>query len=236
MFVFVKRYMKRTAPKIVFIGVWSLILTRTSSPFSSKVWKYHQNCTLFHPEVNHEWTLNKSRISSWIPWVSGSCQAKNIQKKCLAFSLLFDCNAAWTGFLTKYSEFDTYYSIFGKKCLVFGNIVCCPLRMYCLAPYTVPLGPNCPWSGVMLGVPCHVSCVTRHFSNYRCQLCQVSPVTASVMCHMLAVMRHISIIRKGPDRATYCLLVRYHLSLERCHVAHVQCQLSTVRCQVSNVR
>ena len=27
-------------------------------------------------------------------------------KKCLAFSLLFDCNAAWTGFLTKYSEFD----------------------------------------------------------------------------------------------------------------------------------
>ena len=24
----------------------------------------------------------------------------------MAFSLLFDCNAAWTGFLTKYSEFD----------------------------------------------------------------------------------------------------------------------------------
>jgi hypothetical protein len=37
MFVFVKRYMKRTAPKIVIVGAWSLILTRTSSPFSSKV-------------------------------------------------------------------------------------------------------------------------------------------------------------------------------------------------------
>ena len=34
MFVFVKRYMKRTAPKIVFFGVWSLILRRTPSPFS----------------------------------------------------------------------------------------------------------------------------------------------------------------------------------------------------------
>ena len=29
-------------------------------------------------------------------------------KKCLAFRLLFDCNAAWTGILTKYSEFDLY--------------------------------------------------------------------------------------------------------------------------------
>ena len=61
-------------------GVWSLILRRTSSPFSSKVWKYHQNWTLFHPQVNHEWTLNKSRISSWTPWVSGSCQAQIFKK------------------------------------------------------------------------------------------------------------------------------------------------------------
>ena len=37
----------------------------------------------------------------------------------------------------------TYYSIFGKECLVFGNIICCPFRMKCLAPYTVPLSPNC---------------------------------------------------------------------------------------------
>ena len=36
----------------------------------------------------------------------------------------------------------TYYFIFGKECLVFGNIICCPFRMYCLAPYTVPLGPT----------------------------------------------------------------------------------------------
>ena len=35
-----------------------------------------------------------------------------------------------------------YYFIFGKKCLVFGNIICYPFRMYCLAPYTVPLGPK----------------------------------------------------------------------------------------------
>ena len=33
-FVFVKRYMKRTASKIVSVGVLSLILSRTPSPFS----------------------------------------------------------------------------------------------------------------------------------------------------------------------------------------------------------
>ena len=33
----------------------------------------------------------------------------------------------------------TYYSIFSKECLVFGNIICCPFRMKCLALYTVPL-------------------------------------------------------------------------------------------------
>ena len=36
----------------------------------------------------------------------------------------------------------TYYFIFGNDYLVFGNIICCPFRMYCLAPYTVPLGPT----------------------------------------------------------------------------------------------
>ena len=33
--------------------------------------------------------------------------------------------------------------MFGKECSVLGYIICCPFRMYCLAPYTVPLGPNC---------------------------------------------------------------------------------------------
>ena len=36
----------------------------------------------------------------------------------------------------------TYYFIFGKECLVFDHIICCPFRMYCLAPYTVILGPT----------------------------------------------------------------------------------------------
>lgn len=81
MFVFVKTYMKRTASKIVFVCVLSLIFSRTSSSFSWKVWKYHQKLTLFHPLVNHEGILNKLRISSWTLRVSGSCQAKNIQKK-----------------------------------------------------------------------------------------------------------------------------------------------------------
>ena len=36
----------------------------------------------------------------------------------------------------------TYYSIFGKECFIFGYIICCPFKMKCLAPYTVPLGPN----------------------------------------------------------------------------------------------
>ena len=35
-----------------------------------------------------------------------------------------------------------YSSIFGKECLVFGNTICCLFRMYCLAFYTVPLGPS----------------------------------------------------------------------------------------------
>ena len=35
-------------------------------------------------------------------------------KKCLAFSLLFGCNAAWTGFLTKYSEFDLVLGYLGS--------------------------------------------------------------------------------------------------------------------------
>ena len=36
----------------------------------------------------------------------------------------------------------TYYNMFGKECFIFGNIICCTCRMYCLAPYTVPLGPT----------------------------------------------------------------------------------------------
>ena len=52
-----------------------------------------------------------------------------------------------------------YYYIFGKECLVFGNIICCSFRMYCLAPYNVPPGPT-SWSpdiGIMLtkGAWCH---------------------------------------------------------------------------------
>ena len=35
----------------------------------------------------------------------------------------------------------TFYLIFGKECLVFGNFICCLFRIKCLAPYTVPLGP-----------------------------------------------------------------------------------------------
>ena len=35
----------------------------------------------------------------------------------------------------------TYYSIISKECLVFGNVMCCPFRMHCLAPDTVPMGP-----------------------------------------------------------------------------------------------
>jgi hypothetical protein len=38
----------------------------------------------------------------------------------------------------------TYYSIFVNECLVFGNIIFPPFRMYCLAPYTVPLSPILP--------------------------------------------------------------------------------------------
>ena len=31
---------------------------------------------------------------------------------------------------------------FGKECQVFGISICCPFRIYCLAPYTVPLDPT----------------------------------------------------------------------------------------------
>ena len=32
--------------------------------------------------------------------------------------------------------------MFGEVCLVFDNIICRLFIMYCLAPYTVPLGPT----------------------------------------------------------------------------------------------
>ena len=35
----------------------------------------------------------------------------------------------------------TYYFVFGKEFLVFGNIIYCLFRMYCVAPYTVTLSP-----------------------------------------------------------------------------------------------
>ena len=44
----------------------------------------------------------------------------------------------------------TYYAIFGNECLVFGNIICCPFRMKCLAPYTVPLGPIMVYSSLRI--------------------------------------------------------------------------------------
>ena len=53
-----------------------------------------------------EWALNQLGINSHKPWVSQSCQAKNIHNLVLAFFVLYDRNAAWTGFLNKYSEFD----------------------------------------------------------------------------------------------------------------------------------
>ena len=69
-------------------------------------------------------------------------------------------------------------------------------------------------------------------------MCQVSGVTchrSGVMCQMSGVMWHQSIVRKGTDRATNHLLVRYHVSLNRCHVSHVKCQVSTIRCQMLGV-
>ena len=36
----------------------------------------------------------------------------------------------------------TYFSIISKECLVFGNIICCPFRMHCLALFSVPLDPK----------------------------------------------------------------------------------------------
>ena len=53
------------------------------------------------------------------------------------------CNGGNNGVWVALLKFiHKYYSIFGKECLVFGNIICCPFRMFCLAPYTVPLGPK----------------------------------------------------------------------------------------------
>ena len=91
---------------------------------------------------------------------------------------------------------------------------------------------NVPRSGGMyhlFDVRCHMTGVIRQESG-RCHLSRTG-----VMCKMFAVICHKSIVRKGQERATYCLLVRYNLSLERCHVSHVKCQLSTVRCQMSDV-
>ena len=44
--------------------------------------------------------------------------------------------------LNKFPFKRTYYSIFGKECFIIGYVICCPFRMKCLAPYTVPMGPT----------------------------------------------------------------------------------------------
>ena len=79
----------------------------------------------------------------------------------------------------------------------------------------------------MTGVMCHVSGVKCHLHG------------SGVICQMSGVMCHQPIVRKGTDRATYCLLVRYHVSLDtldRCHVSHVKCQVSTVSCQIPDAQ
>ena len=104
MFVFVKRYMKNTAPKIVLVGVLSLILSRTPSPFSLIVWtefltKYSEfdinikdwaegkivkPSWMFFTLCNHkEMTVEKVRAVSYIseavpPKTSHMAQAKHI--------------------------------------------------------------------------------------------------------------------------------------------------------------
>ena len=106
MHVFLQTYMKKTPSNKKCLGFESLILNRTPSAFSSKVRKYNQCLTVFHPKINQELTFNRYIISSWKLWVSGSYQAKKIPKFHFAFGLLYDRNAAQTAFLTKYSECD----------------------------------------------------------------------------------------------------------------------------------
>ena len=101
-----------------------------------------------HPKVNNEWILNKLIISCWTPWVSGSCQATNTKQK-LAFCLLFDRNAAWTWFLTKYSEFDIlpqFSSLRFRHQPVTQNRM--SLKMECHSKR------NVSWSGMSLKIEC----------------------------------------------------------------------------------
>ena len=61
-----------------------LILSRTPT-FS---WKYGNIIKTWHSPIH------KSITSSWTPWVSGSCEAKNIPQFFWVFCLLFDCYPA----------------------------------------------------------------------------------------------------------------------------------------------
>ena len=90
-----------------------------------------------------------------------------------------------------------------------------------------------PQSGVM----CHLFGVRCDMTGV-CVMCLVSPITrhgSSAICQMSSVMCHQSIVRKRTDGATYCLFVRFNVSLDRCHVSHVKCQVWTVSCQMSDV-
>ena len=92
---------------------------------------------------------------------------------------------------------------------------------------------NFPKLGVifhLFDVRFHMIGVMRQVSDVICHLSRTV-----VMCQMFAVTSHKSIARKGPDKTIYWLLVKYHVSLERCHVSHVKSQVSTVRCQMSDV-
>ena len=61
--------------------------------------------------LNHEWTLNKLRISSWTPQVSGSWEVSNIPQNVWLAVFYLTVTLPLTGFLTRYSEFEGH----GKK-------------------------------------------------------------------------------------------------------------------------
>ena len=101
----------------------------------------------------------------------------------------------------------TYYSIFGKECLLCGNIICCPFRMYCLAPYTVPLGLkwNVTQNGMSHKMKFHSKWnVTHNWMSLKIKCYSKWKVTTNSMVLKIKLHSKLDVIKNGVSLKIKC--------------------------------
>ena len=106
---------QENGPKIVFVVVWILILKRLHLHFHEKYENIIKIRRSSIHKVNHEWTLNKSRISSWTPWVSGSSNRSVCVFDVPFHVVYFEAYFAPTS-RSQMSKIFRYSESLGKKC------------------------------------------------------------------------------------------------------------------------